>query len=55
MRGAAVAVAAVACAGCYQRTVSSKGPGSVNETIEEPYQEHYLIDDLIFGPEEKKK
>jgi hypothetical protein len=45
--------ATLACAGCYQRTVHAEGPGASRMTVEESYQENWVVDDLIFGQEAK--
>lgn len=50
---AALALCAALSCGCYQRVVSSRGPASVRDPVEEPYQERYLIDDVVFGEEER--
>jgi hypothetical protein len=39
-------------AGCYERTISVRGPGAARETVQQPYQEEYWIDRQIFGPRE---
>ncbi len=39
-------------AGCYERTISVRGPGAARETVQQPYQEEFWIDRQIFGPRE---
>lgn len=46
---AAAAALPLTSAGCYKRVIRSEGIGSDRRTVEEPYQEDYLIDDLLFG------
>lgn len=46
---AALAVAAVCCAGCYTRVTRATGFGADQYTVSEPYQESGKIDDWFWG------
>ncbi len=51
----ALAALSTALLGCYERTISSRGPGSVKDSIEKPYQSDSWIDRQLFGPVEPEK
>ena len=48
-------VIVVAGAGCYQRTVAVRGPGAERTAVQEPYQETWMIDNLLLGEDPSRK
>jgi len=41
--------------GCYQRTVAVRGPGAERTAVQEPYQETWMIDNLLLGEDPSRK
>lgn len=49
------AAAAAGLAGCYERTVKTRGFGTTGVRVERPYQESNAVDDFLFGPLDKNQ
>lgn len=52
---AALCVLGVCMGGCYQRTVAVRGPGAERTAVQEPYQETWMIDNLLLGEDPSRK
>jgi len=55
--GSAAALCALGAlvGGCYQRTVAVRGPGAERTAVQEPYQETWMIDNLLLGEDPSRK